>query len=166
MREFFEKLEYMIKADDPRIKPYLNPTRTLTRKHPAEHLPPAVIDAYETLYYTTFGTNAAYIGDVNKIHESGKAFRGRTSSSQVETRGGAISKGAPHEKKIPIRNEAAFHLKAKMDKKLRKLAREIYKALEDPSHIAPPVRCPGCGVIQDDTWNFCGRCGTSLKEKK
>lgn len=156
----------MIKSGDPRIKPYLNPVHVRTRQHPAEHLPPAIIEAYETLYITTYGTNAPYIGDRDKIHESGKAFRGRINTGQVEKRGGAISKGAPHEKKIPIQSEPAFHLKAKMDKKLRRLARDINKSLSDPTHIAPPVRCSGCGVTQDDTWNFCGRCGTALKEKK
>ena len=95
-----------------------------------KQVPDAFLQAYDLLYTSAYGTGALVIGDPNKIHESGKPLRARTSSSQTQKRGGAVEKKrlSASQKNI-IRSEPAFHLKRRIDKRLRSLAREIYEEL-------------------------------------
>lgn len=121
----------------------------------APEMPHQINDAYELLHTTAYGTDRLIYGDPNKIHGSGKPLRGRTSSGQTETMGPAVKKGANSQKHI-ILSEPAFHLKRKIDKKLRSVARDIYRELSDTPSM--PQRC-GCGRYLDDSYRFCPYCG-------
>lgn len=126
-------------------------------------LPPRpFMDAYELLHITAFGSDSLNIGDPNKVEDSGKAFRGRTRSDQVETRSGAHQKKKLSASQTSIiKDERAFRQKARVDKKLRTIARGILKELEDPSHAPNELKCSGCGRFV--TTRFCGHCGREVK---
>jgi len=123
--------------------------------------PAAFLEAYELLYVETYGSGAIF-QDENAIHGSGRAQRGRTKSDAVETRGGAIQKKklSASQKNI-IKSQRAFNQKTKVDKRLRKLGKEILEFLnkEQTQKIEYYMRCAKCKKHAEDEWQFCPRCG-------
>ena len=123
--------------------------------------PKAFLEAYELLFVEVFGSGAI-VQDDTHIHGSGKAKRGRTASDQVETRGGAIQKKKlSASQKNVIKSQRAFNEKTKIDKRLRKLGKEIYEWLSK-EQTAPTefyLRCGKCKKHAEDDWLHCPRCG-------
>lgn len=146
-----------LKAEILRLKPH---TQVMEPATPA--LPPTpFMDAYELLHITAYGSDSLNIGDPNKVEDSGKAFRGRVKSDQVEKRGGAIQKRKLSASQTSIiKNERAFNQKARVDKRLRTIAREILRELEDPNRGRVEQKCPGCGRFVST--RFCGHCGRKV----
>lgn len=129
----------------------------------APTMPESLTEAYELLHTSAYGTERLVYGDPTKINESGKALRGRTSSNQIATMGPAVQKRSlSSAQKNIILNERAFHLKRRIDKKLRSVARDIYKELNDG--FDEPHRC-GCGRYTDETYKYCPHCGREQKER-
>ena len=147
-----------LKAEILRLKPHIQ-----VMEPPTPSLPPKpFMDAYELLHITAYGSDSLNIGDPNKIENSGKAFRGRVKSDQVETRGGAHQKRKLSSSQTSIiKNERAFNQKARVDKRLRTIAREILRELEDPNRGRNEQKCPGCGRFV--TTRFCGHCGRKVE---
>lgn len=127
---------------------------------PSSELPSQLIEAYEVLHTQAYGTDRLYYGDPNKLPDSGKPLRARLSSGQRETSGPAVQKKANAYRSI-ILNEAAFHLKSKIDKKLRSIARSIYQELN--GGLKMPSRC-GCGRFIDPT-PYCPYCGQQQQKE-
>lgn len=123
--------------------------------------PAAFLEAYELLFVETYGSGAI-VQDDNQIHGSGKAQRGRTKSSDVETRGGAIQKKKlSASQKNVIKSQRAFNEKTKIDKRLRKMGKEILEYLNKEATTNPQfyMRCAKCKKHAEDNWEFCPRCG-------
>jgi len=123
--------------------------------------PPPFLEAYELLFVETYGSGAI-VQDETHIHGSGKAQRGRTSSDQVETRGGAIQKKKlSASQKNVVKSQRAFNEKTKVDKRLRKIGKEIYEFLNKEQHKPTEwwMRCSKCKKHAEDEWQFCPRCG-------
>jgi len=123
--------------------------------------PSAFLEAYELLYVETYGSGAI-VQDDNQIHGSGKAQRGRVKSSDVETRGGAIQKKKlSASQKNVIKSQRAFNEKTKIDKRLRRMGKEIYDYLnkEAKSPVEWWMRCSKCKKHAEDDFRFCPRCG-------
>lgn len=123
--------------------------------------PAPFLDAYQLLHDEVYGTGAVFQDD-NAIHGLGKAHRGRTSSDQVETRGGAVQKKKlSASQKNVIKSQRAFNEKTKIDKRLRKIGKEIYDFINKERAIAHDwyVRCSKCKKHMDDEWLYCPRCG-------
>lgn len=140
------------------------PALIRTRQHRTELMPPQIMEAYELLFITAYGSNAIFIGDPQSIHGTGKAQRGRTRSDQVETRGGAIQKKRlAASQKNTVLDQSAFNLKTRIDKRLRHLARDIYADLApDANPTPPPVHCPQCNREIKPHYRFCPRCGDRM----
>lgn len=124
--------------------------------------PAPFLDAYELLYIEVFGSGAIFQDDT-ALHGAGKPKRGRTDSSQVETRGGAIQKKKlSASQKNVIKSQRAFNEKTKIDKRLRKMGKEIYDYLNKEASATAHdwwMRCSKCKKHTDDDWQFCPRCG-------
>lgn len=123
--------------------------------------PQAFLEAYELLYVETYGSGAI-VQDDNHIHGSGKAQRGRVKSSDIETRGGAVQKKKlSASQKNVIKSQRAFNEKTKIDKRLRKMGKEIYEYLnkEAKSPVEWWMRCSKCKKHAEDDFRFCPRCG-------
>lgn len=144
-------------------------TRELYVARPAQDVPTsgdrltpqAFLEAYELLFVETYGSGAI-VQDDNQIHGSGKAQRGRVKSSDVETRGGAVQKKKlSASQKNVIKSQRAFNEKTKIDKRLRKMGKEILEWLNHEKITAPNfyLRCSKCKKHAEDTWEFCPRCG-------
>jgi hypothetical protein len=65
-----------------------------------------------------------------------------------------------------MRDERAFRLKAKVDKRLRQIAREISAFLEDrPTKMATHRICAGkCKRFGDKDWTYCPNCSGPMRE--
>lgn len=127
--------------------------------------PQAFLEAYELLYVETYGSGAI-VQDDTHIHGTGKAQRGRTKSSDVETRGGAVQKKKlSASQKNVIKSQRAFNEKTRIDKRLRKIGKEIYAYLErEASNPADYwVRCSKCKRHAEDDYRFCPRCGAETE---
>lgn len=127
--------------------------------------PAAFLEAYELLYVETFGSGAI-VQDENHIHGSGKAHRGRTSSDDVETRGGAVQKKKlSASQKNVIKSQRAFNEKTKIDKRLRKMGKEIFEYLnkEATQKVSFYMRCSKCKKHAEDDWQWCPRCGAQTE---
>lgn len=93
--------------------------------------------------------------------------RVRTSTGQTETRGGAKpgKKLAGASTKNPAGNDGAMAYKARVDRKLRKLAREMRVWLNDDRAAKQSVRrCTRCGRFGDEDWSFCPYDGAMVQE--
>lgn len=69
--------------------------------------------------------------------------------------------------KAVIRDEAAVAYRASVDRRLRKLAREMTTWLEEGARGKKTFRkCTGrrCGQFAEDGWNFCPTCGSATEE--
>ena len=128
--------------------------------------PAAFLEAYELLYVETYGSGAI-VQDDNHIHGTGKAQRGRTKSSDVETRGGAIQKKKlSASQKNVIKNQRAFNEKTRIDKRLRKMGKEIFEYLSKEAQTQAKfyMRCTKCKKHAEDEWKFCPRCGSETEQ--
>lgn len=127
--------------------------------------PQAFLEAYELLYVETYGSGAI-VQDDTHIHGTGKAQRGRTKSSDVETRGGAVQKKKlSASQKNVIKSQRAFNEKTKIDKRLRKMGKEILEYLnkEATKKVDFYMRCSKCKKHAEDEWQFCPRCGATTE---
>lgn len=127
--------------------------------------PAAFLEAYELLYVETYGSGAIFQDDT-QIHGSGKAQRGRVKSDAVETRGGAVQKKKlSASQKNVIKSQRAFNEKTKIDKRLRKMGKEIFEYLNKEAVSNPQfyMKCTKCKKHAEDEWMFCPRCGAKTE---
>lgn len=86
----------------------------------------------------------------------------RTSTNQTETRGGAKgsrSSGGSD----PLRSEAALAFKSKVDRKLRKITREMKVWLEGKATQEGLRRCTVCRTFGEPSWLYCPRDGKPME---
>ena len=126
-------------------------------------LPPDLERAYGALCSEALvQPAAAYVGD--PIEKAKGRMVTRTSTGQTETRGGAKGSRKSGGSKDFIRSEAAFNFKSKVDRKLRKLAREIKVWLQDsPGERDDVRRCTVCRKFGEPEWLYCPRDGKPME---
>lgn len=128
--------------------------------------PSTFLEAYELLYVETYGSGAI-VQDDTHIHGTGKAQRGRIKSDAVETRGGAVQKKKlSASQKNVIKSQRAFNEKTKIDKRLRKIGKEIFDYLnkEQAKQATFYMRCSKCKKHAEDEWLWCPRCGSQTEK--
>jgi RNA polymerase-binding transcription factor DksA len=130
-------------------------------------LPTDFLDQYEELWLRTWGapgmSGGVRIGDPDA--EVPVATKWRASTSETETRGTASVKGRGSTSKgLGVRDVRAAATKEWVDRKLRKLARELRDRMTDEGRTIR--RCTGskCRRLAEDTWNWCPTCGAPTEE--
>ena len=89
----------------------------------------------------------------------------RTSSSQTEVRGLAKAGGKKGPRGGPsIKNAKLLALKSSVDRKLRKIARQIQTDLAG-GLSSPPRKCSRCGRFGEDNWNWCPWDGAAMQSE-
>lgn len=90
----------------------------------------------------------------------------RTSTGQTETRGGASGgkKLAGASERTVVANDEALAFKAKVDRKLRAISRDMRVWLGDGGAKAGVRRCSRCRKFGEDTWTFCPWDGQPMEE--
>lgn len=136
---------------------------TVNLDDPHERLMPAELyRAYEMLWHQALkGLRAVSPG--NPI-EKAKGHRiVRLSTNQVETRGGAdaVNKATSTD---PLGSEQALAYKARVDRKLRKIAREIKLFLDKHEDGKVDVRrCTACRQYGESEWLYCPKDGKPMQ---
>lgn len=122
-------------------------------------LPQALVSAYEELLARSRSRPLPH--DVGVVAKTRRVVR--ISTSQRETRGGAKGsrKAGPSD---PIRDPAALVFKGKVDRKLRKLAREMRVWLDGGVAHNSVRRCTRCRRFADETWLYCPHDGARTEE--
>ena len=123
-------------------------------------LPDALVDAYAFLHTQVFG--GARVAPEAGVGEIGPAEQWLVKSDGQRRRGPA-KKGKQYSASVRtvIRDERALELKKRVDKRLRKMARDIYrewKGLEEEEQ----VKCFSCHKLAESGWKWCPRCGDRL----
>lgn len=131
------------------------------RYHPAEFLPDFIISSYEILYVEAFGSDAQYLGDPNAM--SHLPVRTPLKSDQNQTRDVAKQKKKlSSSQRSPLKNERAFRIKQKYDRKLRKVMRDLRLELAGKEAPVQP-RCSRCARMGDGDWMYCPACGYRME---
>jgi hypothetical protein len=136
-------------------------------------LPQGFIFAYEQLVdegYSSkqFGGNpASPVSGDSRI--KGKALRrtsGRLRSSEVDKTLMAEKAKRSTPPEIQMRSEKAVDFRKNIDRRLRRLGREIKAFLAGENPLTGSSRkCAGkCGKLGDVEWSFCARCGGPMRE--
>lgn len=127
-----------------------------------ELMPRGFVDAYEGLItelYSGGSLGTAGSTDADSARAGVGGTRWRTSTNQTETGGGARSAGVDGSQRSVIRDGRLLVLKEKIDRQLRKLARDI----TSPG-VAATRQCTGCRRFCDSTWSWCPWCGKRTEE--
>lgn len=117
-------------------------------------VPQALREAYEMLYYRTYGTGAG----ARIVSERAEAVAGRKGRIARPERAGPTAST-----RTVVRDHQSFGFKRRVDKRLRKIAGEINLFLAGGGDARVVKRCEGCGRMGEDEWTYCPRCGRTLK---
>lgn len=123
--------------------------------------PDAIRQAYTFLYSTCYGSSGSFFGDPNS--EDIVPQEWFTKSEQQQTRGPAKQGSRKYASSVKtiIKNERALELKKRIDKRLRKLAKDIYAEWEG-NDLEETLKCWSCHKIAQREWKHCPRCGDRL----
>lgn len=137
-------------------------------------MPKEMLFVYEVLVHRglVIGGGALRGGrgyDESVVPGTGKAVGGMaaTRSGVVERR---MAAGAPAKRgssaKPVVRSEEAVVYRRKIDRRLRRIAREMLVWLEEGVTSKVLRRCTRarCGLFAEDGWNFCPVCGGSVED--
>jgi hypothetical protein len=130
-------------------------------------LPAGFSGAYEELVLRCF---PVLRGDPAKDPESvvapGRAVRTRTSTGQTETRSGAHNaRRSGLNTRDPLGSERALRLRARVDRKLRALGREMQTYLDAGNERRDQLRrCTRCRTFADTDWLYCPRDGAPTEQ--
>ena len=134
-------------------------------------MPRQFVDAYEALVVESFNSGGGMdgMGASGVEKADGRAIgQWRVGSGEVTSIGAAspISVKQVGKTARTMRNEAAFRLKVKIDKRLRGLAREVLASINESDKTRNSLRvCSGrCKKIGDPDWCYCPRCGGPMVE--
>jgi hypothetical protein len=106
--------------------------------------------------------------DENVVPGTGKAYGGMgavksASSESLKLTGGQLRPGS----EVLMRSEWASDMRVKVDRKLRKIARDLKNMLDDDSKRRSYVRrrCAGqCKKFGEADWLYCAKCGGRMEQ--
>lgn len=138
----------------------LDRVKTVREVSEGNLMPDALVDAYEFLHTQVFG--GARVAPEAGVGEIGPAEQWLLTSDGQRRRGPA-KRGKQYSASVRgvIRDERALELKKRVDKRLRKMARDIYrewKGLEEEEQ----AKCFSCHKLAESGWKWCPRCGDRL----
>lgn len=139
----------------------------------AGFLPAGFLNAYEQVLMAAYG--ARNLGSGRPPDDTTLVGVGRGSGGlgSVKSETPDVRNGATPSRKIgssvPIRSERALHYRAKIDRKIRQVGRDIadfLASLDNPQAVRTSQRrCTGrCGKFGDGDWNYCARCGAPMRQ--
>jgi len=130
-------------------------------------LPPRFTSAYEALLLRCFPVlRGAAERDPDAAVSSTKSVRARVTTGQTETRGAAHNaRRSGLSQRDPLGSEKAIRLRARVDRKLRALAREMSAFIEGTDQRRDQLRrCTRCRTFADTDWLYCPRDGAPTEQ--
>jgi hypothetical protein len=126
-------------------------------------LPQSFVDAYGALWGASLRHPQGTLGpDERDMVVAPRVKRARTSTGQTETRGVAKAEKRRGRSVDPVLSLRYLREKARIDRKLRKITREIEAVLSGGRGLTVVKRCPKCQRFGDEEWVFCPREGAML----
>lgn len=124
-------------------------------------LPKDFINAYESLLSIALETGERK-GESIDIAGTGKGTGAQVKSEAKDVR--SVHRKAPSagSSKAIIRDEAALRFRSGIDRKLRKLTREMRNYLGGDWKNKVTRKCSGCNKFGDGDWNHCPYCGKPM----
>lgn len=113
-------------------------------------LPTDFVREYVRLWDRALSSNLAGGGGRTEGSDQGQGPGRSAKGGEVRSRPTKMFKGV-----WVIKDEAALREKGRVDKKLRKIARDLRGAKKGREQR----RCAGCKRWLDDEWNYCAGCG-------
>lgn len=144
-------------------------------------LPPDFLFAYEVLVHRGLVVGGGGVRGGAGYDESvvvgagrGTGGLGGVKSGETERRigtgGGGGGPGKNGSGAAVVRDEAALAMRRKIDRRLRKLAREVLLWIEGNGLSSKTIvyRCTGrkCGKFAEEGWAFCPSCGSAVGESR
>lgn len=132
----------------------------------AEFFPKDFLNLYEQLIEMEFSNLGRSVPtDPNSIPGTGTGTGAHTRSEQPDVR--SVHRAPVFGPNDPIRHEQAGVTRARVDRKLRKLTREMRLWLSSASPGGTIHRCNGrCKRIAEPDWKFCPNCGGNVIKLK
>lgn len=136
-------------------------------------LPKKFVVCYEGLLDKAYGerrldASGSMGGDKGEGRVKARKTSGRTSSSSVDKTLAASGGGKDRNRaEIAFKNERAVDFRRLVDRRLRRIARDIeeFFAGDDGELRSGKRRCNGrCRKIGDSDWIYCARCGGPMQE--
>ena len=135
-------------------------------------LPRDFLFAYEVLVHRSVVVSGGSLRGGQGYDETRIAGVGRSRGGMGATKSGTREErlvAGPRKKsggsgKPVIRDEAALAYRRRLERRLRKLARDALVWLEEGASARPVSRCSGrrCGLFAEDSWRFCPTCGSAV----
>jgi hypothetical protein len=132
-----------------------------------DRLPRRLTDAYELVVHAAYGSDPAVsTGDPTVLRGIGRVDP-RTSTNQPEGVGGSAKPGKRPgiARRNVIKDRAAYELKIRADRRLRKLAQELEDFLAGGDVRGSVNVCTRCARIGEDGWRWCPHCGHEMGEQ-
>lgn len=128
-------------------------------------LPSDFLSVYLLLFERGLRCGSSGVSDAAEVGVASASRVTRLSTNQTETRGGSKGSRKTGRSQVPIRDERAVAYRARVDRKIRALTREM-KVWLGPSvdDVAKPRRCSVCKAYGEPTWNYCPRDGRIMEE--
>jgi hypothetical protein len=131
-------------------------------------LPDSFTNAYELLFIRIYGSGGASVQDADTVTAPARRIT-RLSTSATETRGAAKSGGRKQgvSTKTVVRDNRALAAKEAVDRKLRRIARELSASLSGRDDVPAIVRrCtgPSCRKWAEDGWVWCPWCRSATED--
>ena len=133
-----------------------------------EALPSSLREQYELLFCRAYGSDPAVsVGDSSVIRGVGKP-QSRVNSGSSEKVPGARTNGkkAGANTRSIVKDGRAYELKLRVDRRLRRLAREIRDELADEQRGRTIRVCTRCARIGEEEWGWCPHCGHEMKTEE
>jgi len=126
-------------------------------------LPQSFVDAYGALWGASLRHPQGTLGpDERDMVVAPRVKTSRTSTGQSVTRGVAKPEKRRGRSVDPVVSLRYLREKARIDRKLRKITREIEAVLSGGRGLTVVKRCPKCQRFGDEEWVFCPREGAML----
>lgn len=131
-------------------------------------LPAEFVRGYSDLFHRALNTGEDGMGERN----DSKAELGRAAGKRTEEGRGAARKGKGSRGVFSIRSDKALGEKERVDRQLRKLARQMRDAGNAGTGKETVARCGegveqealGCGRWVESSWKYCPHCGKDQKK--
>lgn len=133
-----------------------------------EQLPRPLREAYELLFCAAYGSEPAVSAGDPAVERGAGKRQTRTSSGQAEGRvpgAPAATKKFGQSQRHVIKSRAAYELKLRTDRRLRRVAQDIREELSGEADARTVNACSRCGRIGEDEWRFCPSCGFAMQKE-
>lgn len=128
-------------------------------------LPSDFLSVYLLLFERGLRTGSSGVSDAAEVGVSSASRVTRLSTNHTSTRGGSKGSRKTGKSQVPIRDERAIAYRARVDRKIRAITREM-KIYLGPSvgEVERPRRCSVCKKYGEPSWLYCPRDGKVMEE--